>query len=327
MHFGRDDLARVRVAKGPDPMWELVLSTQVLLTKAGGPVFGRWREVARRRLRRLARSQARLVRQLVPPVGDFPDFLTPPQTDPSLAAGIEAVLGTPAAQLRRDLAVLRKAPSWLRPLADGEPVAVGAVADAIRAHYDAVLAPVWGRIQNLVAAERAGRSRAVLDHGTDGVLAGLSPALRWRAPVLEAEYPVDRDHRLGGRGVLLVPSMFCWRTPVTFIDPELPPVLVDPVPKQVSWWTPAAGTGGAEPLARLLGRTRAGVLRAVESGCSTNEVAHRVGVSAPTASEHASALREAGLLASVRNGTGVIHTATPLGTALLQANSYGCSSR
>jgi DNA-binding transcriptional ArsR family regulator len=62
------------------------------------------------------------------------------------------------------------------------------------------------------------------------------------------------------------------------------------------------------------------VLRAIGGGCRTSELAARLGVTARAASAHASALREAGLLVTVREGRSVRHTLTGLGSGLLEAN-------
>lgn len=109
---------------------------------------------------------------------------------------------------------------------------------------------------------------------------------------------------------------------VALVDPTLPPVLTYPVARSASWWEGQNGGPSRErPLANLLGRGRAAVLRRVESGCTTTELARRIGVSAATASEHARIMREAGLLASVRDRNTVVHSLTPLGIDLLAANS------
>ncbi|MEV7862122.1 winged helix-turn-helix domain-containing protein [Streptomyces hirsutus] len=77
-------------------------------------------------------------------------------------------------------------------------------------------------------------------------------------------------------------------------------------------------------LARVLGPGRALTLRMVEEGCTTGELARRTGLAAPTASRNATALREAGLIASLRTANTVTHVLTPLGAALLSADSsYG----
>jgi len=321
LHFTTEDLVRLRIAKGPDPMWEIVLSANLLANTQGRAIFDPWRARSRNRLSSVPKPQVRLIRYLAPGAGDFPDFLTPPRAAPDLTAGIEAVLTTPARRLRRDLSVLTTAPAWARPLADADRTALAGLGNALRGYHEAVIAPFWPRIQALVDADRAVRARALLDHGVDGLLNSLRPTLRWSPPVLEADYPVDRDLHLAGRGLLLVPSIFCWRTPVTFINADLPPVLVYPVAQQPAWWTDPGGQAGRTALAALLGPTRAAALLVIEDGCPTGELARRIGVTPPTASQHATVLREANLIVSTRRNNTVIHTLTPLGTTLLKANT------
>jgi DNA-binding transcriptional ArsR family regulator len=62
------------------------------------------------------------------------------------------------------------------------------------------------------------------------------------------------------------------------------------------------------------------VLRALRTPRSTTELAACVGTSAPSASEHATALRASGLVQTVRRGRGVNHSLTPLGRSLLIGN-------
>ncbi|QXE32932.1 winged helix-turn-helix domain-containing protein [Streptomyces sp. GMY02] len=321
VHFTADDLSRVRFAPGPDPLWETVLSLTSLGTAARGRAFfAPWRNQARAELGRLPRWQLRMLRHLAPPVGDFPDFLTPPQASQGVDAGIEAVLSTPRRRLRRELTLLPGAPSWARQLADGEPAMLDRLGQALYAYHHAAITPHYPRMQALIDAERAARARTLLDHGAQGLLAGLGPAMRWSPPVLEVDYPKHRDIHLAGRGLVLVPSAFCWHTPVTLIDPSLPPVLVYPLPRTPAWWTNPTRIPGARTLAGLLGPTRAACLRVIEDGCTTGELARRTGTAPATASEHAGTLREAGLATSTRHGNTVLHTLTPLGAALLKAS-------
>jgi DNA-binding transcriptional ArsR family regulator len=56
------------------------------------------------------------------------------------------------------------------------------------------------------------------------------------------------------------------------------------------------------------------------TGSRPAELAKRLQVSAPTASVQAAALREAGLIATSRDGRQVRHTLTSIGMALLEAN-------
>ncbi|MFC8373392.1 winged helix-turn-helix domain-containing protein [Streptomyces sp. NPDC057239] len=56
---------------------------------------------------------------------------------------------------------------------------------------------------------------------------------------------------------------------------------------------------------------------------TTTETADRVGISLPSASQHTTVLRNAGLITTTRTGIAVLHTLTPLGTALLQSDTAG----
>lgn len=320
LHFTSDDLSRIRFASKPDPLWETVLSITLLGSGSGQAVFGPWRARARAELRRLPRKHLRLLRHLAPPRGDFPDFLTPPQASEGLEEGIKAVLATPRRRLRQELAVLPDVPVWARPLADGNPEMLAELGEALRTYHHAVIAPYQSRMQTLVDDERTIHTRPLLDRGSEGLLAGLGPTMRWNSPVLEVDYPLDREIHLVGRGLLLIPSAFCWRFPVTFIDPDRPPVLVYPIPRTPRWWTGVTTVNGSRTLANLLGSTRAACLRVIENGCTTGELARRTGVAPPTASQHASTLREAGLITTTRLGNTVIHTLSPLGSAFLNAN-------
>jgi DNA-binding transcriptional ArsR family regulator len=144
--------------------------------------------------------------------------------------------------------------------------------------------------------------------------------MRWRPPVLHVDYPADeRDLHLGGRGLLLLPSYFCWHTPVALADPALPQILVYPLRREPPACAPD-NDRSAGPLNTLLGTTRAAVLRGTAAGATTGELARIIGVSAPVISHHTAALRDAGLITSRRYSTTVLHTLTPPGAAVLRAS-------
>ncbi|WP_327118859.1 helix-turn-helix domain-containing protein [Streptomyces sp. NBC_01341] len=329
IHVSGMDLSRVRMAARPDAMWETILSFHRLRDRRGSSVFGKWRKESRTRLN----GEARLLSALVPPRGYFPDFLTPSAegAEPfGFDTGTEALRDTPADRIRAETALLAEnAPLLRRPsggptadalpdaLAEGRTEPLGRLISTLRAYHRAAVEPYWPHIRASVEADRAVRGRALLDGGADELLATLPPMIRWRAPVLEADYPVDRELHLDGRGLLLQPSYFCRGTPVVYRDPLLPPVLVYPV-------THPDAPAFAEPgpwLGRLVGHTRSAVLRSIGNGCTTSELARRTGVSLASASQHACVLREAGLVRTLRHGSSVLHTLTPLGDALLRGGA------
>ncbi|QIQ07130.1 winged helix-turn-helix transcriptional regulator [Streptomyces liangshanensis] len=305
-------------------MWETILSFHRIRDRRGPLVFGEWRTETRARLN----GETRLLSALVPQRGYFPDFLTPAEGRDGLDAGLEALRATTPERIRAELALLaagrgarkarpaRKAPTGIADLAEGEPAPLARLVEVLRAYHRAAVEPYWPHIRARADADRALRGRALLDGGTDELLASLPPMLRWRAPVLEADYPVERELHLDGRGLVLQPSFFCRSTPVVLHDPALPPVLVYPVTHS-DVPVPHERPGARLSLGRLVGHTRSAVLEAIEHGCTTSELARRTAVSLASASQHASVLREAGLVVTLRHGSSVLHTLTPLGAALL----------
>ncbi|MFD6972271.1 helix-turn-helix domain-containing protein [Streptomyces sp. NPDC059979] len=326
IHFTGVDLARVRMAGRPDALWETILSFHRLRDRRDARLFGEWRTETRSRLN----SETRTLGMLIPSRGYFPDFLTPVEGQYGWDVGLDALRGIRPERMRRELQLLGAgAPMTprLREFMDDGGKQLPRLMGELRAYHRAAVEPYWTHIQAQIEAERAARGRALLDGGADELLASLPPMLRWRAPVLECDYPVDRDVRLRGRGLLLQPSFFCRRTAVTLHDPELPPVLVYPAAAQLA--SAPAGGEGARPveeqrqrtLGKLVGHTRSVVLRAIGDGATTSELARRAGVSLASASQHACVMREAGLVTTLRRGNAVLHTVTPLGAALLKGGA------
>ncbi|MFE5808717.1 MULTISPECIES: helix-turn-helix domain-containing protein [unclassified Streptomyces] len=327
IHFTGVDLARVRMAGRPDALWETILSFHRLRDRRDARLFGEWRTETRSRLN----SETRTLGMLIPSRGYFPDFLTPVEGQYGWDVGLDALRGIRPERMRRELQLLGAGapmtPRLREFMDDDAGKQLPRLMGELRAYHRAAVEPYWTHIQAQIEAERAARGRALLDGGADELLASLPPMLRWRAPVLECDYPVDRDVRLRGRGLLLQPSFFCRRTAVTLHDPELPPVLVYPAAAQLA--SAPAGGEAARPveeqrqrtLGKLVGHTRSVVLRAIGDGATTSELARRAGVSLASASQHACVMREAGLVTTLRRGNAVLHTVTPLGAALLKGGA------
>lgn len=313
IHFTGADLARTSVASRPDPLWETVLSLRMLQRRTGNPAADAWGRAVRARRPDSLRTLLPLVR----PLGYFPDFLTPSDGSADIEHSLDALTATPARHLRGDLAVLAAGgalPTWTQDLGAGRPDALRGLAGALRGYHAAAVAPLEQTMRTTVRAEYAAQAKTAAESGIEGVLSGLGPGMRWRPPVLEVQYPVDQELHLGGRGLLLVPTLFRARTPVSLLDPELPPVLTYPARRTVA----PDGSAGRK-LVPLIGRTRSEILHHTSEGSrSTSELARLVGMSQASVSHHTAVLRAAGLISSARHRNSVLHTATSLGSLLLR---------
>jgi DNA-binding transcriptional ArsR family regulator len=342
LQFSASDLARVRLRATLGPLPETLLALRALRSARDAGSLADWR---RRVLSRLppAAAVARLlppgwtaadVFALVGPAATVEQGLTALRRGPG---AVSAALGVaPAAHGRSsDEEPTGRAPAGrlLASRAGSRPGELDRLAALLAVSYDLGVAPHWPAMRAHLDAERATRARILADGGIDGLFATLHPALRWRPPVLELPmWPRPEsggvvECMLAGRGLDVVPSVFCRDVPEAYVPGDGGPgVLIYPVPDNATVLREPAGPapGGAVPegdvpdgLAGLLGPTRAAVLAALAGGSTTGEVARRLRISPAGASQHATVLRRAGLILSTRRGNSVLHTLTPLGTALL----------
>ncbi|MFF8675999.1 ArsR family transcriptional regulator [Streptomyces sp. NPDC015242] len=328
IHFSIEDLARTRIAARPNPMLELSTAVRQLQCTDHAVRLRAWRREAANALH----PRARMVLDMIPAQGWVPSFLAPAATGTPEEL-LKQVLETPRARIQAELeglAAHRPLPKWLQYLPD-DPEIRRRFSAALYHTYDSLLRPYWPRITALTAADSALRAQQLLSGGMENVLPRLNPPrVQWKAPVLEVTMAsgLDGDLYLQGRGLLLVPSVFGVDGPVIDPDAEPQPLVTYPVGTNRSpvrllhdvlfGCTPTA----SRSLAAVLGLTRATVLMAVANrpGCSTTELAASVGIAAASASEHAAALRGAGLLHTARLGRMVAHNATAAAHALLEAS-------
>ncbi len=305
IHLTSTDLGRVEIS-GPDMMTELVTSAQMLTQGLLGPRYaGLGRDVP---------TAARPLLQLVERPDSCPDFLTPGGSL-DFRSALDAVLATPTPQLRRELASYHDH-TWTH-----EPASVRrALAGAIDSYYRQAFRARWHDVAAIASSDQALRAHTLARHGLDGLLNDIYPTISWRSPtlIITCEYArglqYDLDLHLRGRGLRVVP--------VTAIDR---PYLLDRpgAPYEILYPARASASRRHTPdaLGTLLGRTRFLILSCVGAGATTTQLATRVGVSMPSASEHATVLRKTGLIVSDRVGGAVVHRITALGTALLGRDS------
>ncbi|WP_211245770.1 ArsR/SmtB family transcription factor [Actinomadura oligospora] len=308
-----DDVARTRILPTPQPLCELAAS----LMERRWPAPERGRPPRHPLARRVPVQETRLLLELTPDGRRYPRFLSPTRGFSSFEESLDTVLGTPAEQVRADLEISlggRRPNPWLRGLAAGDREARHRLDQALRRYYRDCVVPDLGALAASGRANAAELVQAMGENGLADVFRLLRPWMHWSSPVLTVMTRTDRDLRPGGKGIVLIPSVFSAHPFWEIWDDAI--TISYPVRTALDAASPQAGDS-SEPLAALLGRTRAAILRAAEDGAGTGALAAMVGISAPSASQHAKALRNAGLLLTVRVGKAVQHTATPLGRSLL----------
>lgn len=242
------------------------------------------------------------------------EFLSPPPDGPetTAAAQLRAVRATPPAQVAlelgmvdADLALLPSDPAAARDL----------LADQLETVWDALLAPQWPRLRELLAADIAFRTRQLGSGGIASMLAGLHPSVRLSDTSLLVDLRARERLEIDSRGLLLIPAVFAWPNVGVVTVPPWQISLLYPARGVASLWMSA--TAPPEPLVEVLGRTRALLLATLDRPAATTELARRHGLAPATVSAHLTALRGAGLLASERRGHRVLYRRTDLGDALL----------
>jgi DNA-binding transcriptional ArsR family regulator len=327
IRFTADDLARTRIAVTMGPFAETIWALSMLRCPRPVPaVLSGWKDQVRgRRTGSMGELEA-----LVPPGDLGVDLFSHAAESVTIEKGIEGLLALPHELMLAemgDLARRRKVPASAWAAAEAGSEARLRLAEAIRACYAALLEPYWPAMHAHLQAERTARGRIMVDGGIDMLLSTLDPQrIHWRPPVLEVDCLGQADVSLGGQGLTVVPSMFIGTSPVLMVDQpgtagqrvRLAFSTLPGASARVRSWD-----GGRLPgkgLSAVIGRTRTVVLSSIETGCTTSELARRVGVSVAAASQHATALRGAGLIATRRNGAAVFHTLTQLGAELLAEN-------
>ena len=322
IHFSPDDLDRIQLRPTLGPLAETVLAVGVL-RNPGQPrtLLGEWRGQVQDRVS----PRLRPLMSLIPPGCMGVDLPTLTGETATIEQGVRALLDVPREHLLVEMAYTNRF-NRLSPAAWAlaEPGARPDLAEATEAAYRDLIQPYWNRIRASLHAEQAARSRTLARKGAEQLLASLQgPRIRWRSPVLEIMKPSHLDMELAGRGLAVIPSVFIGREPSLHENPndedETPRLILPAADAGRGWiWERRRSPGAA--LAALVGRNRAAVLASVADGCTTTELARRAGISLAAASQHASVLRGAGLIASLRQGGAVLHVLTPLGAELLQAS-------
>ncbi|ADJ50743.1 ArsR family transcriptional regulator [Amycolatopsis mediterranei S699] len=242
------------------------------------------------------------------------EFLSPPPDGPETTAEAQlaVVRATPPAQVALELGMVDADLSGL----PADPTAArDLLADQLETVWDALLAPEWPRLRELLAADIAHRTRQLGSGGLAAMLAELHPRVRLSGTSVLVDVRSRERLPIDARGLLLIPAVFAWPNVGVVTVPPWQISLLYPARGVASLWTSAAEPPA--PLAEVLGRTRALLLTTLDRPAATTELARRHDLAPATVSAHLTALRAAGLLAAERRGHRVLYRRTELGDALL----------
>ena len=147
---------------------------------------------------------------------------------------------------------------------------------------------------------------------------GMHEQIAWTGDAVTIARTTALTEVLGGRGLLLVPSVFLGQGLAVTGDPPWQPTIV--YPSRGAGLVFEEAVPPTDPLAPLLGRTRAGLLLALATPSSTSQLAALTGASLGATGDHLKVLLDAGLVTRGRVARSVVYRRTTLGDALATAS-------
>ncbi|MCC5476708.1 ArsR/SmtB family transcription factor [Streptomyces barringtoniae] len=312
LEFTTEDLALSRLAISP--LWETIASLRVLSDTDGHDghtLHGPWLTAVRHRLAR-ARLDLRPVTELLTP--KIAAFVAPaPLTSaPDIRLELAALRAHPVERIHADLDTLGL-PRYPDPA-----VAVDRVVTTIEAYWELAVAPYWPRIRAVLEADVRHRAQLLSTGGSRRLFADLDPGLSWEDGRLGVRLRSNRTgtFELGGRGLVLGPSAFAWPRVWLLATPPWQPLLRYPARGTATIWEsrPAAPS---DALTRVVGRPKARLLTLLREPATTTQLAALAGLTVGGASQHLTALRDAGLLRTTRLGRSILYARTETAEALV----------
>jgi DNA-binding transcriptional ArsR family regulator len=302
------DLVNTRFAISP-----IAETVGALLTLGGDrkPWLARWVDAHRRAFADLAGDPVATALLDLPRTSRYlPDFITPSPDEfqPTFEAELAAVRATPPERARADLAV---SGGGRVPAALDTPDVADHIADLLAKAWTRFIEPDWSRRRTVLERDVQQRADHLATHGLTHLLDDLTPTIAWPPGRTSASRPAEpAAHQLAGARLLLVPSGFgcTW-------------LCID-APHAYSLVYPARGAAAPPPvptpdgLDRLIGRSRAILLRTLDHPASTSQLVTTLGMSLGAVGDHLAVLRDTGLVTGTRTGRSVLYRRTPLGDAL-----------
>lgn len=315
LRFRSEDLLQCRFAISP--LNETADALRSLTRRGAAAYHLAWRRQARQRVPGLRIGP---LLAILSARGYQPDFLNPAPGSPAgdIGAELDRVRATPpgkvAAELRQFLDGQAAGSDSRRehPELGEDPAAVrDMLADMLARAWAALVEPWWPRIRDVLDADITYRARRLADAGVAAALGELDSHVSWQDGVLRFAAHVDSEMDVSGTELVLVPSVLAWPSAGICYDP---PAIIYAARGAFNVWEP--GRGSERDLERLLGRTRAILLRALAESASTTGLAARTGIPVSSVSEHLAVLRANGLMSTTRISRFLLHQRTEMGAKL-----------
>ncbi len=305
------------------PLIEVGSSLRLLGMPRTGHPHQRWVKAVRSQLP--GAVDLDLLMAVCPPTRWPPDFLfAPSDTDvAAIEVQLEQLRRYPPRRFVDD--VEQAWAGWRRPrIVDAlmaDPTAsLDRVADELHTYWNLAISPHWPRICDVLEADVAYRASRAVVGGLYDLLVDIHPEISINGVHLRIDKPAHVDERHHGTTLVLTPSVFVYPALVVSHDDA----------GQLSATYTARGVGrvwetGVEvrprdddPLAGLVGATRARILRGLDVPRSTTQTALRMRLAPSNVSQHLSVLRANGLLHSWRSGRDVFYRQTDLAASLIR---------
>ena len=258
---------------------------------------------------------------LLPKKGYIADFLTPPPISPlmSFEDELEIIRSTSPELVRNDVEILVRNENpreSLQPFLDDPVGSVQRLADALDQFWTVALEADWPRVQSLLEADIAYRSRRLAEGGIDLLFSDLHGEVNWGGTLLtiQCECAVPQLD-LGGRGLVLVPTAFAPHKTSAMTEEPWQPTVIYPARGVALLWEEAAQA--PEALAKVLGRSRAALLADLDAPRTTTDLAQRLEMTPGGVSQHLSVLKDSGFVTARRNGRAVLYCRSELADQLV----------
>ena len=321
IHLSAEDLAKTRFAFSA--LWETVASYRALKWPEKHPLHLPWILETQSAISHLDMSA---VDALIMPSGGYVDFLTPPPTTPipQFEKELEELLQTPSDIVKQDIANTTAAkdvyqshpPQAFEPYLKDTKGALETLANTLRTYWEVAVEPHWPRLRTLLEADIMYRARTFALNGPEKVLNELHPGLSYKDRTLQITKPsCSFEVMLSGRGLLLMPSVFIDYT--IMFDPPWQETMQYGARGTAGLWCPEPPPTG-EALEKLLGDTRARLLKHLLTPSTTTQLSYLFQVTPSAISQHLSHLRETGLVSTRRAGKSVYYTLSFTGEQLLE---------